>query len=86
MKKIFQIIAVLAVVASIVVWLLYGAHVGWTTTQTPVIQVDEITGIEYTTYIDKLTLGIELPVIGITAGVVLWVISLFIKKSTRKSS
>ena len=86
MKKILQIVALLAIVGSITVWFFYGAHVGWTTTQTPVARIDEITGIEYTTYIDQLTLGIELPVVGIIAGLVLWVISLFIKKSTRKSS
>ena len=85
MKKILQLIALLAVVGSIMVWFLYGAHMGWTTTQAPVVRIDEITEIEYTTYIDQLTLGIELPVVGIVAGVVLWGISLFIKKTTKSS-
>ena len=85
MKKILQIIALLAVVGSVAIWLLYGAHVGWTTTQTPVVQIDEITGIEYSTYVDQLTLGIELPVVGIIAGLGLWIISLFIKKTTKSS-
>ena len=85
MKRILQIIALLAVLVSLLVWLLHGAHLGWTTTQTPIVRMDEITGIEYTAYIDELTFGIELPVVGIVIGFALWVISCFIKKTTHKS-
>lgn len=85
MKKLLQIASLLIVVASFVTWVLHGANTGWTTTETRIMHLDEVTGIEYPEYISQLTFGIELPVVGTTAGLILMAISLFIRKSKKSS-
>jgi hypothetical protein len=40
-------------------WLISGANRGWTMNRVPVVQIDEITEIQYTTYEERLVPGIE---------------------------
>lgn len=80
MNKILKILSIVVFVSSIGLWALQGANTGWTKTEREIQQVDEITGIEYTEYEKKLTLGIELPVAGTIAAVLLFGTALFFKK------
>lgn len=40
-------------------WAGLGAHRGWSQNRVPIRQVDEITGIEYVTYVDRFVPGID---------------------------
>jgi TRAP-type C4-dicarboxylate transport system permease small subunit len=86
MKRTLQLISILIIVTGFGIWFLHGAHTGWTTTETQIMHIDDITGIEYPEYISKLTFGIELPVISTVAALILIAISRFFKKTTSKSS
>lgn len=83
MKKIVQMTALLILTGSITIWVLMGANTGWTTTETEVHKVDEITGIEYTEYIPELIPGIELLIVGIVTALLVMGISFFIKNSRK---
>lgn len=41
-------------------WGMTGVHLGWSMNRVPVVQLDEITGIEYTTYDERFVPGIEI--------------------------
>ncbi len=80
MKTTLKLLSALLFIASIGLWVAHGAHRGWTTTEHEIRKTDEITGIEYSEYEKKLTLGVELPVVGTIASVLLLTASIFIKK------
>ncbi len=44
---------------TVLVWLLTGAHWGWTRTSEPVERVDEITGLTYREYQRRFRAGVE---------------------------
>jgi hypothetical protein len=46
--------------AALICWLATGAHRGWTQTNVPKKTVDEVTGIEATTYQPGFVMGVEL--------------------------
>jgi hypothetical protein len=47
-------------VFSFAFWAAAGWNKGWTKTQIPITQTDEVTGIEYVTYQDHFMPGVEL--------------------------
>jgi len=59
MKRFFQTLALLVVLAAIAVWLATGANRGWTKTSLPVKTLDEITGIEGISYQKKFRPGVD---------------------------
>lgn len=59
MKKIPFILATLLAVTGLALWALGGFHTGWTQTRIPVNGVDEITGIEFTTYKKGFVAGLD---------------------------
>jgi hypothetical protein len=61
MKKILLVAAISMFLLGWGAWLVLDGRTGWTTTQTPIVLVDDITGIEYTEYREELRLGIEVP-------------------------
>ncbi|WP_221030335.1 hypothetical protein [Actomonas aquatica] len=75
-----RLLSLLLVVATVIWWVNAGAHSGWSMDQVPVTQIDEITGLEYTTYEDRFVPGMEYLVGGVALGVVLFGVSLFVKR------
>lgn len=72
MKKKLRIIAIILPLLGVMLWVSHGANKGWTKTQAERSQIDEITGIEYTEYVDKLSFGIELPIATIVGGILVF--------------
>ena len=67
MRKISYIVTALIAAATLVLWAAGGFHTGWTQTRIPVHGVDEITGIEFTTYEDGFIAGLEVLAAGLGA-------------------
>ena len=63
-------------------WGAAGWNRGWTKTQIPQKQVDEVTGIEFVTYKDHFMPGIEFLTLGLFFCVLLFVIT-FIRRKSR---
>lgn len=59
MKTILRSVAVILAVSAVVWWLAAGANRGWTKTSVPVVQLDEVTGLESRTYVDRFVPGLE---------------------------
>jgi len=59
MKRFFQVFAGVIAVATVMFWLVAGAHRGWTKTSVPVKSVDEVTGLEGITYERRFVPGID---------------------------
>ena len=67
MKKISFILAGLVVLITLGLWASGGFHTGWSQNQIPVNGVDEITGIEFTTYEDGFVAGLDVLIGGLVA-------------------
>lgn len=80
MKKTLRTLAVIIPILGISVWITQGPNLGWTKTQTEVQKVDDITGIEYSEYEDRITFGVELPVLSLGLGALLFGGSFLLKK------
>ena len=59
MKRILQILAVLALLAAGSIWLVTGANRGWTRTSEAVKTLDPVTEIEGITYVKKFKPGVD---------------------------
>jgi len=59
MKRILQILAVLAILAAGSSWLVTGANRGWTRTSEAVKTLDPVTEIEGITYVKKFKPGVD---------------------------
>ena len=59
MKRALRLVALALGVGSVVWWAAAGAHRGWTRTSEAVRTVDEVTGIEGTTYRGRLLPGVD---------------------------
>ena len=59
MRQILRILALLLTAGAIVVWLVTGAKIGWTTTQKEVRTLDPVTEIEGISYEKKFTAGVD---------------------------
>jgi len=62
-------------------WAAAGWNRGWTKTQIPIKQVDEVTGIEFVTYKDHFMPGVELLSLGLFLCIVLFAITLIRRKA-----
>lgn len=79
MKKLAHITAAVVAIATLAVWGASGFHTGWTQTSIPVHGVDEITGIEYTTYQDGFVAGIDVLGGGIGIAIAISALSLAVQ-------
>jgi uncharacterized membrane protein len=62
-------------------WAAAGWNRGWTKTQIPVKQIDEVTGIEFVTYQDHFMPGVELLGLGLFLCIVLFAITFIGRKA-----
>ena len=60
MRPLLQSVAGVLALGAVTLWLLTGAHRGWTQTTVPKRTVDEVTGIEAVTYEHRFVMGLEL--------------------------
>lgn len=58
----------ITLVGSLGYWLASGAHRGWSQHRVPVGQIDEVTGVTFTTYEDRFVPGIEIVTTGVALG------------------
>ena len=79
MKKIAHILAAIIAIATFAIWGFGGFHTGWTQTSIPVNGIDEITGIEYTTYEDGFIAGIDVLSGGIALAVAISAIAVGVR-------
>ena len=66
-------------------WAAAGWNLGWTKTQIPVKQVDEITGIEFVTYQKHFMPGVELLTLGMLLCLGLFAIT-FLRRRPRPTA
>jgi hypothetical protein len=59
-RILFRMLAGFFALFAFAYWAAAGGNKGWTKTQIPVKQVDEVTGIEFVTYQDHFMPGVEL--------------------------
>ena len=83
MKRILQILAVLAILAAGSTWLLTGANRGWTRTSEAVETLDPVTGIEGITYVKKFKPGVDFLGGGAVVGVALAGASIFFRNKNQ---
>ncbi len=84
MKRILQLLAVLVLLATAVIWLATGANHGWTKTSVPVKTLDEVTGIEGITYQKKFLPGVDFLGASFVAAAMLASASLFFRNTNKK--
>lgn len=63
--------ALAILVLGLAAWAIGGARLGWTQTSVVSVQRDEITGIDYPVRRDAFLPGVEFPLVGFAAAVVL---------------
>jgi hypothetical protein len=83
MKRLLQILAAAIVLGGLVTWLALGANRGWTKTSVPVTAVDEITGIESTSYEDRFVPGVDFLGGAVLTGGLLAGLSLLFSRRTK---
>lgn len=81
-RILFRMLSGIASLFLFAFWAAAGSNRGWTKTQIPVKQIDEVTGIEFVTYQDHFMPGIEFLAAGFLLCVVLFAIT-FIHRKTR---
>lgn len=59
MKRALRLLAAIAAVAGVTVWLSTGANRGWTRTSTPTKTIDPVTGIEGIEYRGQFVPGVD---------------------------
>lgn len=71
-----RLIALLVLASTLCVWVLLGAHQGWTKTSVAVEKTDEITGIVYPEIQKRFVPGVDFVAAGTAAAFVIAVIGL----------
>lgn len=71
MKAILRILALIALLTTLGVWVATGAHRGWNKDRVEVKTLDPVTGIEGVSYQKKFIAGVEFLAEGFTVAVVL---------------
>ena len=84
MKRAIQILAAVLAVGIVGLWFAKGANPGWTKNRVQVKTVDPITEIEQVEWQDKFLPGLDFLGGGLMAAGVLFVGSLFIRKSNKQ--
>lgn len=77
-RRTLRITAGVLLAATLTVWLVAGANVGWTRTRVPVKTLDEITGIEGITYERRFVPGVDVVAIATLASAMLAGVSLLV--------
>jgi hypothetical protein len=86
MKSALKFASLIVMAAVLALWTIQGSNTGWTQTQQAIPYVDEITGIESVNYVDRLSIGVEVLALGIGVALALFVLSLFLKPKSKKTS
>ncbi len=81
-RVLFRMLAGISALFLFAYWAAAGWNRGFTKTQIPIKQVDEITGIEFVTYKDHFTPGIEFLGLGLGLCIMLFAIT-FIRRKAR---
>ena len=71
LTRILRVAALLLFLSGIGLWAASGARLGWTQTSIVEVQRDEITGIDFPVRHDAFIPGVEVPLIGAMAALVL---------------
>src|SRR5690242_4523913 len=71
--------------ASFLVWLVPGAHRGWTKTSVPIPHKDPVTDQDYVVWEKRFVPGVDLLAVGLGTALVLFVVSLFLSKPKTNS-
>lgn len=79
-RILFRMLAGIASLFLFAYWAAAGANRGWTKTQIPVKQIDEVTEIEYVVYKDHFMPGVELLGAGLFVCVVLFAVTFVPRK------
>jgi hypothetical protein len=67
-KPALRLLSLALILGSAGYWLATGANRGWTKNKIPIKTVDEVTGIEGTTYQDKFVPGVDFLAVTVGAG------------------
>ncbi|MCU0770645.1 MAG: hypothetical protein MUE94_02595 [Verrucomicrobia bacterium] len=59
MRRVLRVLAGLIGVLTLAVWLVTGAHTGWTQTRVTVVKLDPVTELEYPETRDQFVAGVE---------------------------
>ena len=81
-RGVLQLVAVLLLISTVVLWVSTGAHRGWTKTQITDMHRDEITGIEYPVQRDGLVAGVDLLGLGLGLAAVVFAASRLVGRRT----
>ncbi len=84
-RVLFRMLAGVAALFCFAFWAAAGWNLGWTKTQIPVKQVDEITGIEFVTYQKHFLPGVELLAFGMALCLGLFAIT-FLRRRPRPTT
>lgn len=84
MKKALQALAALIAVGAIAIWLVTGAHRGWTMTEVPNTTVDEVTGLTGGPPQKKFVAGVDFLGAALLGAGILGGVSLLCRKSTKQ--
>lgn len=85
-RIVLRLVAGLLIVAVFVWWAINGAHIGWTMTQVPSTQVDEVTQLEYIAYEERFVPGLELLLAGVAIGTAIIAFTFFVRPGPRRPS
>lgn len=76
-RIVFRLGGALLALAVFSYWGSAGFNTGWTKNRVPLPRVDEVTGVEYTEYEQRLVPGLEFLVIGLGLGFMLVAVTFF---------
>jgi len=74
--------AALLLAGVVILWVVGGAHQGWSMNRVPLTKTDEITGIDYVEYEDRFVAGLEVLAGGTGGAVLLFGLSFLFRKPT----
>lgn len=80
-RVLFRMLAAFFALFCFAFWAAAGWNKGWTKTQIPVKQLDEVTGIEFVIYKDHFAPGVELLALGLFVSIALFAITFIRRKS-----
>jgi hypothetical protein len=80
MKNVLRILALVALIGGLAIWLATGAKAGWTQTIVQVKTLDPVTGIEGIDYQSRFVAGLDFLVAAFVGSGILAAASLFFRK------
>ena len=83
MKRALQVLAALVAAGVLAIWIITGAHRGWTKTSLQTMTLDEVTGIESPTYKKGFVAGVDFLGAGVLAAGALAAVSLFFRNQNK---